>query len=323
MGRVKLTIRDLEILRTLMRVHLARTRSLQWVFFPNMGVARRRLRALRDYGLITTHARGLPGPLSAGGHYWRLTPHGLDVVIQTFRDEYEPENLITRTKRASLRYFEHRDEVTDTYMRLIYTQDQYCDEIVVRADGLQWRGEYEVQLSFTEMGSDPKARIIPDATLITEERRIFIEIDRSTESHARCKRTIDRYASSITYGHYRKLFGDDLPCSVVYITQSERRAKGLQKLMDDRFSKLPYEGLAMITREATGWLRDKTSSLPEREPDVREEELKVAYGTLRNLYDASRSLAADSMGSGALTAPPKELIEAYEVLQRREAYEHE
>lgn len=101
---------------------------------------------------------------------------------------------------------------------------------------------------------------------MTDDLRSFIEIDRSTESHARCKRTIDRYASSIIYGHYRKLFGDDLPCSVVYITKSERRAKGLQKLMDDRFSKLPYEGLAMITREATEWLRAKTSNLPEREP---------------------------------------------------------
>ena len=274
---------------------------------------------LRSYGLITTHARGLPGNLAAsGGQYWRLTTRGLDLFVETFQREHEPENLINRTKRASLRCFEHRDEMTETYLRLIYSQDQDIDEITSRADSLDWLGEYEVQLKVTEMGAGPRCRVVPDATLKANGQRLFLEVDRSTESHTRCKRTMKRYASSIRFGHYRKRFPDNLPALVVYITTSERRARGLQKLMDGLVG-LPYRGIAMTSKQATEWLRDQTSSLPAETPNSGREELDSVCLLLRELYKEYRDFVADELAKGITMAPPKAMMEAYAYLQGRQA----
>tara|TARA_R110002073_G_scaffold245043_3_gene407298 strand:- start:28869 stop:29828 length:960 start_codon:yes stop_codon:yes gene_type:complete len=311
---MRVTKRDEEILRTLVRVQLARTMCLQWVFFPSMGVARKRLHILRGYGLITTHSKGLPGNLAVtGGQYWRLTARGLDVVLAAYPNEYEPDNLIVRTKRASLRYFEHRDEVVDTYLRLLYTSDQNIDEIRTRADGIHWRGEYEVELASAALG-DSKACVIPDATLVTQGRRLFLEIDRSTESHARCKRTIKRYANTIRFGHYRERFPDDLPASVVYITKSERRAQGLQKLMDDSYD-LPYTGLAMTTRRASSWLLELTTGVASSVGlDPLETDLREARTLLGKVYQGFRTLAQAASDQGLPGARPDILVEAYEYL---------
>ena len=311
---MRVTKRDEEILRTLMRVQLARTMCLQWVFFPSIGVARKRLHILRGYGLITTHSKGLPGNLAVtGGQYWRLTSRGLDVVLGAYPNEYEPDNLIARTKRASLRYFEHRDEVVETYLRLLYTSDQNIDEIRTRADGIHWRGEYEVELGSAELGVS-QACVIPDATLQTQERRLFLEIDRSTESHARCKRTITRYANSIRFGHYRKRFPDDLPVSVVYITKSERRAQGLQKLMDGVYD-LPYTGLAMTTRRASSWLLEMTTGVASSVGlDPLEAELRDARSLLVKVYNGFRLLAQEARDQGLPGARPDILVEAYDYL---------
>jgi hypothetical protein len=317
MGAVKLTKRDFEVLRTMVRVQLVRTRSLQWVFFPNMGVARRRLRVLRGYGLVTTHRNGLPGNLAvAGGQYWRVTGQGLEVMLQNFTEEFEPENFIARIRRASLRCFEHRDEMTDTYLRLIYSQDQDWDDISARANMLHWRGEYEVELGLTEMGAGKKSKIIPDATLTTIERRIFIEVDRSTESHARCKRTIERYDSSIRFGHYRKRFPDERPVTVLYITKSDRRAAGLQKLMDAGFRELSYQGLALSTRRATEWLRSATVSPGDEETVAPDSDYSAACGLLRRLYDDYQKDLAEREAQGyALPATTESLMDTYNFLR--------
>ena len=310
---MKLTKRDFEILRTLVRVQLARTRSLQRAFFPNMGVARRRLRGLRSYGLITTHTRGLPGDLAAaGGAYWRLTDRGLSEMVAAFPGHRIPDNHVVRTQRASLRCFEHRDEMTDTYLRLIYSQDQDWDEIGSRADLLDWRGEYEVALEYDVVGA--RRRVIPDATLTTEGRRLFIEVDRSTESHTRCKRTLQGYRQSLRQGKYAEQFPDKLPVTVVYVTRSARRAKGLQDLVG-RLGELPYKGMAMTVAQASEWLRDMTGTYPVNEEDGVRAELATARVVLRKLYDDFRQVATELKAEGRLPQSGNSLIAAYEYLR--------
>lgn len=314
MHGMKVTKRDFEVLRTLVRVQLARTRSLQDTFFPNMGVARRRLRVLRSYGLVTTHNKGLPGNLAAaGGAYWRLTERGLDTFMREFPNDRVPENLVARTTRASLRCFEHRDEMTATYLRLIYSQDQDGDEIRARSDLLDWRGEYDVKLEFSRMGARRQLHVIPDATLTTEGSRVFLEVDRSTESHTRCKRSLEGYRQSIREGNYRKEFPDDLPVIVLYITKSARRAKGLQTVIDG-LRDLPFRGLAMVTSKATEWLRDITADLPAE--DNVKAEFQSACLLLRRLYDDYRRDLGERKAQGlAMPTSTESLMDAYNFLR--------
>ena len=53
-----LELRDLEILRALVRVRYLTTRQLHGPFFGHLRVLRRRMQALSERGLIRRHERG-------------------------------------------------------------------------------------------------------------------------------------------------------------------------------------------------------------------------------------------------------------------------
>ena len=313
MIRRAITKRDLEILRTLVRVQLARTGSLQETFFRTLSTTRRRLRALRNYGLIDTHSKGLPGNLAiTGGQYWRITESGLRLFAERFPNEVIPENLVVRTSRSSLRCFEHRDDMTDLYLRLVASQDQDIDEIRERADIVNWRGEHEVVLPYEELARGLQKvdrRIIPDATLTTADARCFLEVDRSTESLKRCKRVVLSYAKAIKTAGYASQFGDQRRVKVVYATKSRARAKNLRELVET-LGALPMDVIALPRLEVVDWLNASIS----REPWQGDNTAK-SYVLLHRLYDEARRYFAAKVERGELVSAPAVLTEVYEHLQ--------
>ncbi len=63
----RLEMRDLEILRALLRVRYLTTRQINGAFFSCPRVGRRRIHRLSDYDLIRPHAKGLPPVLRYNG----------------------------------------------------------------------------------------------------------------------------------------------------------------------------------------------------------------------------------------------------------------
>ncbi len=302
---LNLTKRDYEILRTLVRVQLATTQSLQETFFPSVDRARKRLALLRHYGHVTTHAKGLPGlHASSGSNYWRVTESGLRLFERRFPMERVPDNLVQRTRRSSLRFFEHRNDMTSSYLGLIHSPSRDIDELAARATAVDWRGEFEVVLPYQSVDGArfvPK-KIVPDATLTTTDTRYFLEVDRSTEAGKRIRRILSSYKSAFAQSGYAALFPDARHSAVLYVTKSVARAANLQTIIEELA--LPFEARAMEMREALLFLNAAISgepmdpdaaSVPEPGPTVR---------LLSSLYDACREhvascsedLRASSMG---------------------------
>lgn len=315
MKGTRLRDRDYEILRTLVRVQLATTASLQRVFFSDLRLARRRLLTLRSvYGFITPHSRGLPGNFAAsGGQYWKLTEAGLQQFAEQFPNERIPDNHIRRSNSASLRFFDHRDSMTDLYLRLIESKDRNIGEIQSRADVVDWRGEFEAVLQYTYLdGVRRKQRnIIPDATLSTPHARYFLEIDRSTESREHCRRMLKAYSSALEHSSYREQFPDSLSAVVVYVTKSRKRAEGLGEVIDS-IANLPFRGVALPMEDATGWLCDAVTEPPGAVPAAQPSESKSDI-LLRRFYDDYCGLLEAWKAGGVPTGSPS-AMEVYEYL---------
>jgi len=285
---INVTKRDYEILRTLVRVQLANTSCLQETFFTTLTRARKRLALLRNYGYIITHAKGLPGlHASSGSNYWRITDAGLRVFSAKFPKERIPENLVVRTGRASLRFFEHRNDMTSCYLSLIQSQDNDLDEVSARANDVDWRGEYEVVLPYQALqGARHVAKqIIPDGTLTTAATRYFVEVDRSTEPGKRIRRILSAYKSAMRQPEYRSLFPEELPACVLYVTKSASRAANLNATIETL--DLPFEALAIETREAHKYLNAVVSGAPLPTPGKAAPSATSVL--LRRIYDVCRA----------------------------------
>lgn len=310
---LNLTKRDYEILRTLVRVQFATTRSLQVAFFMTLGGARKRLAMLRAAGLLGNHSNGLPQmTLSNSSSYWRITEMGLRTCTSHFSTERVPDNLIVRTQRASLLFHAHRDEMTNLYLRLIASQDLNAEEMRSRADIVDWRGEFEVELPYRSVeGARFKTRkIVPDATLTTPHARYFVEVDCSTESRKRCRRTLLAYASAFEESSYGASFPDQLPPSVIYVTRSAERADSLRGVIAG-LDRLPYKAHAMGSAEATEWLCEAVT----REPGPRVTPLMKCSAEFRRLYEACCTEISARTIHDVSSVFSQAVVDAYQYLQ--------
>jgi len=311
---LNLTKRDYEILRTLVRVQLANTQSLQEAFFPTLNPTRKRLALLRSHGYIANHTKGLPGlHIRCGSNYWRITDTGLHLFARQFPKERIPANLVVRTCRASLRFFEHRDGMTACYLALVESQDRDIGEVYERANKVDWRGEHEVILSYMAVVGArhvPK-QIVPDATLTTAAHRYFVEVDRSTESGKRIRRILSAYKSAMRQPEYRSLFPDELPACVLYVTKSASRATNLNAIIETL--DLPFKALAIETREAHNYLNAAVSGAPL--PTPGKQAPSATSVLLRRIYDVCRAHVAECPNDLQNSAMGPVLLDVYGHLQ--------
>jgi len=308
------TARDAEMLRTLLRVQLATTASLQRAFFPSRRPAQRRLQHLTACGLVERHNRGLPRGLH-GPAYWRLSRAGLQLVAERFVAEPIPDNAIDRAASASLRFFEHRDWVTDLYLELVGDKHQDVTTIAAHADSIRWLRERDVVLDVAQVGRS--RQLIPDATIEAPAcaARFFVELDRSTESTKRCAATLRRYASHVRSGQYAARFGDDaarlggpLAPHVLYVTKSLARQRSLRAT----FGPVALGQLSAVVLEqsaAVAWLRDalfgKGAGLHlVPAPSDADAVLSAALDHLGRVYNAYRDELCHRTAAGESVEPP-------------------
>jgi len=252
----------------------------------------KRFAQLRNAGLIANHSKGLPHSygLNKSG-YWRITEYGLERLLERFPDERVPANLVSRTQRASLLFFRHRDAMTACYMRLIASREADIEDMRARASLVDWRGEHEVVLTYSKLVGvrhEPK-RIVPDATLSTAHTRYFLEIDRSTETHGRIQTILQRYTSAFRQPAFATQFPDALPPCVLYMTKSEGRAKNLQAHISEL--DLPFAAYAMHTPKATEFLNQAINSQEASTPHPAPNDLATAL--LGRIYDACLTHVAE------------------------------
>ena len=290
----RLELRDVEILRTMARLHFVTSAEINAVFFSSEYAGYRRLRKLSQMNLIRRHTNGAP-PRS---NYcaWRLTGAGIDMVIRAYPEDLVRDGLEERLSRQSLAAFEHREAVSRLYLDLIRGPDdedrgssrrdvsKWAAAVRARADQFQWQGDGDVVVEMRHFSE--RYWIVPDATASTATVRLFIELDRSTKSLKRIEENLKRYAGLLA-GDYGKVFPDRKPAWLVYVVRSHARAASITKLAREKQSiTQPFQmKVLLIGQGACAWL---ASMLLGQERNNQVEDKQSAHVAL--LRDASAFL---------------------------------
>jgi hypothetical protein len=262
MLREALERRDLEVLRTLVRLRYVTTVELQTAFFPSDRVARRRLRHLEVLGLISTHSRGVPQELSYGA--WRLTEAGLRTLAACFPEEPQPPGLGENLGRGSLLHLEHRGGLNRLYLQLLLgdrtlpregidrrVASAFATRLRDRASQFAWEPDGSVVLDFEDAGG--KHQLLPDSVVTARHVpvRVFLELDRSSRGLSRLKNTFQRYAHFTRY-FYAKRYTDLRTPVVLFLVPSEGRKESFVELATTHLSSVRWA--VEVEAEGAQWL---------------------------------------------------------------------
>ena len=222
--RSRIQPRDLEVLRTLVRLRYVTSRDLIHAFFPAPEIGRRRLRILSASDYIRSHNKGLPprSPYCA----WRITSRGIDLVARELPHEHIPDGLAERVAEGSLYNLEHHEAICRVYFDLVIgspVEDCAAQTaaICMRANRFAWANDGDVVLSSEYLGK--KYEVVPDATLRTKGVALFLELDRSSKPLGRIRENLERYA---------RYLSRQPGATVVYVVLSEGRKKSITHLCE-------------------------------------------------------------------------------------------
>jgi hypothetical protein len=315
-----LEIRDLEILRALVRVRYLTTRQLNNAFFSCPRVGRRRIHRLSDFDLVRPHTKGLPPQL----HYtaWRVSSRGLDEVLRAFPDEQCPDGLVDRLTAGSLHHVHHREAIAELYLHLVVpdrsrlsegdlgAHRRWAADMRARAGSITWQPDGDVVLTTSSLGQ--RIDVVPDAVVRSArcKRRIFVELDRSTKDLRRIRDGLERYATCLGD---TKLRGDKI--NVLFVVRSAARKANIEQLARQTFLLEPLPLVVLQAGEAAEWLRGELLSVITPPKPTRDQAL---WGIARRAYSWMAKLQgvmeANGMHTTLVGAEPALMKEGHERL---------
>ena len=312
-AQTKLELRDLEILRAVLRVRYLTTRQINGAFFSCPRVGRRRIHRLSEYDLIRPHTKGTDQVLKYTA--WRLTARGLDAVAHEFPDEQSPDGLVDRVATGSLKHALHREALADLYLgfaipscdnlseRDLAAHRRWVAEMRARADSITWQPDGDVVLSVSPLGE--RMDVVPDAVLRSpdKKRRVFVELDRSNKDLGRTRHCLVRYDAVFEHAD----LGGDAP-SLLFVVRSAARKENIGNLPN----RLPLVVLQDV--EAVEWLREEILGTPRRsstEKATLHAAALHAYDWMTRLHGV---LEANGLHHALYQAEPALMAEGYERL---------
>jgi len=245
--RQRITDRDYEMLRTIGRLRFCRTVNLASLY-PSIDVVRRRLKVMREQGLIESKKLGEKAVVGREG-YWRLTRDGLRVFNQMYGKEAKKDEWLLKVRRAKVSNHEHQEALCPLYVDIICPPDEgeWSKRVSERAKSFIWRGDYEVKLPLSKRGRGK--HVVPDATIETSDKHtVFVELDRSNKTHKRLREQFGQYVRYYSLNGYPT----DRVC-VVFVFESSQRAKNVAKALVTSARGFPY--VCLSRADAASWFR--------------------------------------------------------------------
>jgi len=340
--------RDVEILRTLVRLRYLTSREIVAAFFTSNDVGTRRVRALSKMDLIRPHTNGVPTRFQYSA--WRVTAEGLALVQKEFPQEPVPDGLLERLTEGSLTNVHHREALSRVYLEfLTRTSEQAPAEpdvaavrarvtaIRARASSVLWEPDGAVILRQELLGGKVQ-QIVPDATMtsLAEPVRVFLELDRSTKTLPRIEECFERY-KRFARGSYDATYPDTKAPWVVFVVPSRARrasvAEVARRVLDDAIAwrvKVSGETTPLLERLLLGTTEAEEAAAPEAQalpepgaastPPTSPPLAKRLYRWGRQLYAHlnQHGLAAQLPGE-FLAEGEQHLLALYEEIQKAKA----
>lgn len=149
--------------------------------------------------------------------------------------------------RDTVAFYSHLLLGVDLYLAIVTTDARSWLDVRERASAFEWFAsddgtQFEWHAPAELVGArQPGRKLVPDITIETDTRRFLVEIERSTKTLRAVERKIENYVhlfsplkSAADRPAYSQKYGDDKRAAVVFVFQSEERAKNARKFFERR-----------------------------------------------------------------------------------------
>jgi hypothetical protein len=233
---MRLTSRDVEILKTVHEYRIMRGDQIQALYFGSQSTASYRLSRLYQHGFLDRQFLPTLGGLASSPTLYTLGRVGANVVHQAL--DAGPENIKRPPGKKDLSplFLEHllkindvRVAVTLAVRRNNYTLDVWLDEATLKSD-------YDRVSIQPSGGRRREVSLIPDSYFSLQvpqgKAKFFLEFDHGTMTNNRFKEKILAYKSYIASGQYYSRYQTH-SLRVLTVTIGPKRLVNLKKTAEE------------------------------------------------------------------------------------------
>lgn len=226
---IRITSRDLDIVRAVYEYRVLTTQQLKALFFPSMHQAYQRLKALYDHGFIDRRFQGAAVDKMNTAMLYVLDKRGAELLRGQLglAIDWHPTG-----NEVSTQFLEHLVSINDVRIAVtISCQTKPNFEL------LHWLGDSELKADYDRVmirmttGKHKTISLIPDSYFVLAtplgQSHCFLELDRGTMTVKRFKEKILAYQQYYATGVYQKRY-QTRSLRVLTVTTSQIRADNLR-----------------------------------------------------------------------------------------------
>lgn len=233
---MRLTGRDVEILKAVHDCRVLRGDQIQTLFFGCQSTASYRLSRLYQYGFLDRHFLPTLGGLASSPILYTLGKQGTDVLRQVL--DCGPEGIRRRLggKELSPLFLEHLLAINDVRVAVTVAARENGYTLETWLDDAQLKADYDRVTIVTASGRKREVSLIPDSYFVLQVPQgkacFFLEVDRGTMTVSRFQDKVKAYMAYIANGQYERRYGTK-SLRVLTITLGEKRLVSLMKATVD------------------------------------------------------------------------------------------
>lgn len=208
---MRLTERDVEILKAVHDYRVLRGDQIQTLFFGCQSTASYRLSRLYQHGFLDRHFLPTLGGLASSPILYTLGKRGTDVLRQVL--DCGTEGIMRRLggKELSPMFLEHVLAINDVRIAVTVAARENGYVLETWLDDAQLKADYDRVTIVTANGRKREVSLIPDSYFVLQVPHgracFFLEVDRGTMTVSRFQDKVKAYMAYIASGQYERRYG--------------------------------------------------------------------------------------------------------------------
>jgi hypothetical protein len=226
---IRLTERDLNIIKAVYEYRVLTTQQLQSLFFPSMHQAYNRLAALYHHGFLDRSFMGVYTDMMNTPILYVLDRKGAELLQAHYGADVAWNSS---HKQVSIQFLDHTLAINTVRIAV----SQAC-EALPDCELIEWRSESDLKGDYdrvtiqTTSGKSKSVSLIPDSYFVLQtplgNAHFFLELDRGTMTSKRFKQKIFAYMQYYKTGKYQNRF-QTKSLRILTVTTSQARADNLK-----------------------------------------------------------------------------------------------
>lgn len=207
---MRLTERDIEILKTVYEWRIMKGDQIQQLFFGSQSTASFRLSRLYQHGFLERHFLPTVGGPASSPTIYTIGKQGIEVLKKEGFYNEASKRKIPR-KQLSPLFLEHTLAINDVRVAVTVSTKQHGYVLEIWLDDVDLKVNYDIVVVSSRDGNRREVSLIPDSYFVLRVPQgracFFLEIDRGTETLSRFEEKVRAYEAYVRTGQYKERFG--------------------------------------------------------------------------------------------------------------------